>query len=210
MNQCPEHDATDSWSSFLWHIDDAGRNGVGESSGPGYFNDLDFLREFVANGGLFCVFFSSTVQNRRLPSAPLHVAEIGFKSLDDEEAGRPLMSDHEYQSEYSIFCLLAAPLIMSNDLTRWTPAMAATLLNVKIPMISYESCNSASVLFVMPTHWRSWVFSARDDHDRPGVSRTLISSPFPARILVFLCITNWPFITQPARDLRQDGHELLC
>ena len=40
MNQCPEHDATDSWASFLWHIDDAMRNGVGEAARPGYFNDL--------------------------------------------------------------------------------------------------------------------------------------------------------------------------
>ena len=29
MNQCPEHDATDSWTSFLWHVDDSSRNGVG-------------------------------------------------------------------------------------------------------------------------------------------------------------------------------------
>lgn len=44
MNQCPEHDATDSWPSFLWHVDDAARNGVGEGARPGYFNDLDMLQ----------------------------------------------------------------------------------------------------------------------------------------------------------------------
>lgn len=43
-----------------------------------------------------------------------------FKELSDEAANRPLMSDKEYRTEYSIFCLLAAPLIISNDLTRWT------------------------------------------------------------------------------------------
>ena len=40
MNQCPEHDASDSWASFLWHVDDSQRNGVGAAAGPGYFNDL--------------------------------------------------------------------------------------------------------------------------------------------------------------------------
>ena len=40
MNQCPEHDASDNWASFLWHVDDSQRNGVGAAAGPGYFNDL--------------------------------------------------------------------------------------------------------------------------------------------------------------------------
>ena len=29
-----EHDATDNWASFLWHVDDSQRNGVGVSSEP--------------------------------------------------------------------------------------------------------------------------------------------------------------------------------
>ena len=58
--------------------------------------------------------------------------QIGYKALSDEKSGgNPLMTDDEYRSEYSIFCLLAAPLIMSNSLEPelWTGAMAATLLN---------------------------------------------------------------------------------
>ena len=55
--------------------------------------------------------------------------QIGYKELSDEGSNQPLLSDDEYRTEYSIFCLLAAPLIMSNDLTRWTPAMTRMLLN---------------------------------------------------------------------------------
>jgi hypothetical protein len=107
MNQCPEHDATDSWSSFLWHVDDSMRNGVGAGARPGYFNDLDML-------------------------------QIGYKELSDEAANRPLMTDSEYRTEYSIFCLLAAPLIMSNDLSRWTPSMEATLLNPEMVALNQD------------------------------------------------------------------------
>merc|ERR1719201_2041967 len=107
MNQCPEHDHTDSWLSFLWHVDDSLRNGVGEASRPGYYNDLDFL-------------------------------QIGFKALSDQTKNAPLQTDQQYRSEYSLFCLLAAPLIMSNDLTRWTPAMAETLLNSEMIAINQD------------------------------------------------------------------------
>ena len=58
--------------------------------------------------------------------------QIGYKALSDEKSGgNPLMTDDEYRSEYSIFCLLAAPLIMSNSLLpeHWTGAMERTLLN---------------------------------------------------------------------------------
>ena len=58
--------------------------------------------------------------------------QIGYKALSDEKSGgNPLMTDDEYRSEYSVFCLLAAPLIMSNSLLpdHWTDAMERTLLN---------------------------------------------------------------------------------
>ena len=35
-----------------------------------------------------------------------------------------------------MFCLLAAPLILSNDLTHWTLAMAQTLLNKEMIAIN--------------------------------------------------------------------------
>jgi hypothetical protein len=89
-------------------VDDSQRNGVGEATGPGYFNDLDFL-------------------------------QIGYKALSDEKSGgQPLMTDDEYRSEFSVFCLLAAPLIMSNDLSKWTPAMADTLLNPEMIAIDQD------------------------------------------------------------------------
>ena len=58
------------------------------------------------------------------------------------------MTDDEYRSEYSVFCLLAAPLIMSNDLSQWTPAMAATLLNKEMIAISQVRRNKPPLLFV--------------------------------------------------------------
>jgi hypothetical protein len=41
-----------------------------------------------------------------------------------------------WSGRYSVFCLLAAPLILSNDLTHWTLAMAQTLLNKEMIAIN--------------------------------------------------------------------------
>ena len=68
----------------------------------------------------------------------LDFLQIGFKALSDQEANRPLLSDAQYRTEFSVFCLLAAPLIMSNDLSRWTPAMATTLLNPEMIAIDQD------------------------------------------------------------------------
>ena len=66
--------------------------------------------------------------------------QIGFKELSDEAADRPLMSDEEYRSEYSVFCLLAAPLVLSSNLNRWTAAMATTLLNPEMIGTGHHIC----------------------------------------------------------------------
>jgi hypothetical protein len=42
MNQCPQEDNTDSWDSFILHIDDNNAfPGRADVAGPGYWNDLD-------------------------------------------------------------------------------------------------------------------------------------------------------------------------
>ena len=76
----------------------------------------------------------------------LDFLQIGFKALSDQEANRPLLSDAQYRTEFSVFCLLAAPLIMSNDLSRWTPAMATTLLNPE--MIAIDQDPKGTLAFV--------------------------------------------------------------
>lgn len=68
----------------------------------------------------------------------MQMLQIGYKELSDEATNRPLMTDSEYRTEYSIFCLLAAPLIMSNDLSRWTPQMEATLLNPEMVALNQD------------------------------------------------------------------------
>ena len=68
----------------------------------------------------------------------LDFLQIGYGTLDDRGSGKPGMTDDEYRSEMSVFCLLAAPLIFSADLTRWTPAMASTLLNPELLAINQD------------------------------------------------------------------------
>jgi hypothetical protein len=119
-------------------VDDSQRNGVGEATGPGYFNDLDFL-------------------------------QIGYKALSDEKSGgQPLMTDDEYRSEFSVFCLLAAPLIMSNDLSKWTPAMADTLLNPEMIAIDQDPMAIAGRLV-----WNSSAGCVGDMCDHPYAGMTV-------------------------------------
>lgn len=112
MNQCIQHDNTDRWDSFTWHIDD--NNNFPErahAASPGYWNDLDFLM-------------------------------IGYKEL---KAWEPRQTLQEYRSQYSLFCILAAPLIFSADIrgtdpktNAWSTEMSSILLNDEMIAVSQD------------------------------------------------------------------------
>jgi len=95
MNQCPQKDNTDTWESFLYHIDDNNRFPERAAiAGPGYWNDMDFLM-------------------------------VGYKELKKWE---PRQSAAEYRSQFSLFAVLAAPLVFSADI-RGTAAFNKPTVN---------------------------------------------------------------------------------
>ena len=125
MNQCPQVDNTDTWASFILHLDS--NNYVPSRSvalaraaaaGPGYWNDLDMLM-------------------------------IGYKLL---KAWEPRQTLAEYRSQYSLFAVLAAPLIFSADIrgtesfNQWTNDTASVLLNLAVIAVSQDPLGQQGIL----------------------------------------------------------------
>ena len=125
MNQCPQVDNTDTWASFILHLD--GNNyiptrdialGRAAAAGPGYWNDLDCLM-------------------------------VGYKLLKKWE---PRQTLEEYRSQYSLFVVLAAPLIFSADIrgtedfNAWTNDTASVLLNTAVIAVSQDPLGRQGIL----------------------------------------------------------------
>eukprot|EP00040_Diaphanoeca_grandis_P031971 m.192563 g.192563 ORF g.192563 m.192563 type:complete len:487 (-) comp32473_c0_seq1:39-1499(-) len=111
MNQCIQVDNTDTWASFLYHIDDNNRfPRRAEAAGPGYWNDIDFLM-------------------------------VGYKQL---KAWEPRQSNTEYRSQYTLFAILAAPMIFSADIrgtapyNHWNKNISSILLNTEVIAVSQD------------------------------------------------------------------------
>lgn len=115
MNQCIQFDNTDSWSSFLYHIDDAARTRVWEIAEPGYFNDMDALM----------------------------IGKKGQSGMNQDWS--------EYRSQFSLFCILASPLIFSADMIQGTkfngtllPEMRQILMNPEMIAVDQVSSSNSS------------------------------------------------------------------
>lgn len=125
MNQCPQVDNTDTWESFILHLD--ANNYVpsramalerAATAGPGYWNDLDMLM-------------------------------VGYKLL---KAWEPRQTLAEYRSQYSLFAILAAPLIFSADIrgteeyNAWTNETASVLMNKAVIAVNQDPLGQQGIL----------------------------------------------------------------
>jgi len=93
------------------------QSGLERFAGPGHWNDPDMLE--VGNAG-----FDNVARDATLVQAPLY---------------RKGMSDGEYRTHMSLWCLLAAPLIIGNDLTKLKPAALAILTNLDVVAVDQDA-----------------------------------------------------------------------
>ncbi len=91
-------------------------DGLERFAGPGHWNDPDML-EVGNNGG------DNTVADATLAQSPIY---------------RKGMSDEEYRTHMSLWCLLAAPLIVGADLSALKPADLSILTNPEVLAVDQD------------------------------------------------------------------------
>ena len=125
MNQCPQVDNTDTWASFTLHLD--ANNYVPSRA-------VALARAQAAGPGYW---------------NDLDMLMIGYKLL---KAWEPRQTLEEYRSQYSLFAVLAAPLIFSADIrgteafNDWTNETASVLLNKAVIAVSQDPLGQQGVL----------------------------------------------------------------
>jgi alpha-galactosidase len=94
-----------------------GEDGLERFAGPGHWNDPDMLE--VGNGGA-----DNVVADATLVQAPLY---------------RKGMSQEEYRTHMSLWCLLAAPLVVGADLSALAPADLAMLTQPEVLAVDQDA-----------------------------------------------------------------------
>ncbi len=93
------------------------QNGLERFAGPGHWNDPDMLE--IGNEG-----FDNIARDATLVQAPLQ---------------RKGMTTEEYRTQMSLWCLLAAPLIVGADLTQISPPALALLTHPEVIAIDQDT-----------------------------------------------------------------------
>jgi alpha-galactosidase len=93
-----------------------GEDGLERFAAPGHWNDPDMLE--VGNNGE-----DNTVADATLVQAPIY---------------RKGMSEEEYRAHMSLWCLLAAPLIVGADLSRLKPSDLSILTNPEVVAVDQD------------------------------------------------------------------------
>ncbi len=85
------------------------------------------------------------------------------------EVGNGGMTDNEYRMHMTMWCLLAAPLLLGNDLTHMTPATLAILANPEVIAVDQDSLGAQArrVLQVGPVE--VWVKALHDGSRAVGL-----------------------------------------
>ena len=90
--------------------------GLERFAGPGHWNDPDMLE--VGNDGL-----DNTVSDPTLAQSPIY---------------RKGMSEEEYRTQMSLWCLLAAPLIVGADVANLKPSALSILTNIEVIAVDQD------------------------------------------------------------------------
>jgi len=70
-----------------------------------------------------------------------HLGPDGWNDPDDLQTGIGLMTTEEYRTQMTLWCMMAAPLLVeknNNDLAKWTPAIEKILLNKEVIAVDQD------------------------------------------------------------------------
>ncbi|MGH7943344.1 MAG: NPCBM/NEW2 domain-containing protein [Limisphaerales bacterium] len=115
--------------------------------------------------------FSSYMENLAADSPMAFVAGPGrWNDPDMLEVGNGGMTAIEDQSEFSMWCMAAAPLIAGNDLTNISPQTFAILTNSEVIAVDQDSEGEQGVPTGNVGLWRVWVKPLGTDFNTKAVA----------------------------------------
>lgn len=144
--------------------------------------------------------WSSMLDN--LDQSAQHATAAGPGAWNDPdmlEVGNGGMTDEEYRAHFSLWAIMAAPLIAGNDLRDMSAATIATLTNREVIAVDQDSLGAQGILvWERPPELQVW---AKPLHDGSRAIALLNRSSAPARITAYFSRAGIRSDSAQVRDL---------
>ncbi len=144
--------------------------------------------------------WSSMLDN--LDQSGQHATAAGPGAWNDPdmlEVGNGGMTDQEYRAHFSLWAIMAAPLIAGNDLRDMSAATIATLTNREVIAVDQDSLGAQGILvWERPPELQVW---AKPLHDGSRAIALLNRSSAPARITAYFSRAGIRSDSAQVRDL---------
>ena len=144
--------------------------------------------------------WSSMLDN--LDQSGQHATAAGPGAWNDPdmlEVGNGGMTDDEYRAHFSLWAIMAAPLIAGNDLRNMSAATIATLTNREVIAVDQDSLGAQGILvWERPPELQVW---AKPLHDGSRAIALLNRSSAPARITAYFSRAGLRTDSAQVRDL---------
>jgi len=144
--------------------------------------------------------WSSMLDN--LDQSAQHATAAGPGAWNDPdmlEVGNGGMTDEEYRAHFSLWAIMAAPLIAGNDLRQMSATTIATLTNREVIAVDQDSLGAQGILvWERPPELQVW---AKPLHDGSRAIALLNRSSAPARITAYFSRAGLRSDSAQVRDL---------
>ena len=144
--------------------------------------------------------WSSMLDN--LDQSAQHATAAGPGAWNDPdmlEVGNGGMTDEEYRAHFSLWAIMAAPLIAGNDLRQMSATTIATLTNREVIAVDQDSLGAQGILvWERPPELQVW---AKPLHDGSRAIALLNRSSAPARITAYFSRAGLRSDSARVRDL---------
>jgi alpha-galactosidase len=144
--------------------------------------------------------WSSMLDN--LDQSAQHATAAGPGTWNDPdmlEVGNGGMTDEEYRAHFSLWAIMAAPLIAGNDLRQMSATTIATLTNREVIAVDQDSLGAQGILvWERPPELQVW---AKPLHDGSRAIALLNRSSAPARITAYFSRAGLRSDSAQVRDL---------
>ena len=144
--------------------------------------------------------WSSMLDN--LDQSAQHATAAGPGAWNDPdmlEVGNGGMTDEEYRAHFSLWAIMAAPLIAGNDLRQMSTTTIATLTNREVIAVDQDSLGAQGILvWERPPELQVW---AKPLHDGSRAIALLNRSSAPARITAYFSRAGLRSDSAQVRDL---------